>query len=118
MAAVEPVLAFVRASPALAPLLAKAGLADAAPEALAGALLGIALLTLFVAHAVLAALLRPKSLPPTVACVPVVGGFIKFLKARFLPAAALLPRARAHQACRSGLSVGVCASRRCRGRCR
>jgi hypothetical protein len=114
VAAVEPVLAFVRASPALAPLLAQTGLANAAPEVLAGALLGIALLTLFIAQAMLSALLRPKSLPPMLACVPVVGGFVKFLKAR----CCALPRARRHESgCRPTERRRVRIVTR-RGRCR
>ncbi len=86
MAAIEPLLAFVTGSPALAPVLAQTGLATAAPEVLAGALFGVAVLLLLVTRSVLGALLRPKSLPPMVACLPVVGGFIKFLKVRRLPA--------------------------------
>ena len=82
VAALEPVLAYVRSNPALAPLLATAGLADAAPRVLAGALLAFVLATLLVGRAIVARITRPKSLPPVVACFPFVGGFIRFLKVR------------------------------------
>lgn len=100
-AALAPLLAFVRDSPALAPLLASAGLVGASPQVLAAALFGVALATLLVARVLLGVLFRDKSLPPFytsgVAGLPVLGGFITFLKARHARST-LAPRRRCSRA--------------------
>lgn len=78
----------LKAQPEVARLLAASGLAHASPAVLGAALLATLLALLAVLASLSKALFGRKDLPPTVACLPVVGGFIRFLKARCCVAAA------------------------------
>ena len=114
MASVQALLATVTAHPEVAKLFAASGLAQAAPEVQLAAVAAAALVALLVLLSTFKALFGRKDLPPTVACMPLVGGFIRFLKARASADAGRPMRAasarRGGQACRS-------LARR-RGRCR
>jgi len=72
----------LKAQPEVARLLAASGLAHASPAVLGAALLATLLALLAVLASLSKALFGRKDLPPTVACLPIVGGFIRFLKAR------------------------------------
>ena len=105
MASVQALLATLKAHPQVAKLFSDSGLAQQAPEVQLAAVAGAALVTLLVLLSALKALFGRKDLPPTVACLPLVGGFIRFLKARASadagrPMRAASPR-RGGQACRS-----------------
>ena len=76
------VLAALTAQPAVAQLLAVSGLAQSSAEVQLGAVVATALAGLVVLLSLLKALFGRKDLPPTVACLPLVGGFIRFLKVR------------------------------------
>lgn len=76
------VLAALTAQPAVANLLAVSGLAQSSAEVQLGAVVATALAGLVVLLSLLKALFGRKDLPPTVACLPLVGGFIRFLKVR------------------------------------
>jgi len=56
-------------------------LAALPPAAAAATVVAAALGALFLLRALLGALFARKGLPPTVACAPFVGGFLKFVKA-------------------------------------
>ena len=145
MASVMALLQTVTAHPEVSKVLAVSGLAQASPEVQAVAVAGAALLALIVLLSAVNALFSRKDLPPTVACLPLVGGFIRFLKARASAGAGrpmrAAPRRRGGQPCRSvprgsarcrrsggrlsgarkaGARARTCAERvpRCRGRCR
>ena len=65
---------------AVQPLLARAGL-NLAPTAVLATCAVVLLTTAVLLHSLLRSLLRPsKSLPPIVACAPLVGGFLKFVR--------------------------------------
>jgi len=56
----------------------------AAPPAAQAATFGVAVLgALFLLRALFGALFARKGLPPMVSCLPLVGGFVKFVQARF-----------------------------------
>ena len=111
MEALAPYIAPILADPRLAPVWAATGIASMLAQA--AALAAATVLLLLLLRSVLGALLRPKDLPPTLACLPLVGGFVKFLQASRpgWPATGAAPAARA-PAARSRVA---CARR---GRCR
>jgi hypothetical protein len=75
-------LGTLKAQPEFAKLLSASGLAQATPEVQLAAVVATAVAVLAVLVSLLKALFGRKDLPPTVACLPLVGGFIRFLKAR------------------------------------
>ncbi len=77
-AAMDAAVAWVQANPALSRALASA-LPNASPMAQVGALLAVLLASLLFLRSALGMLFRAKDLPPTVACLPLVGGFLKFV---------------------------------------
>ena len=74
----DAVLALVQGSPALRTALDSVGASS--PGAVMGTLVFALLASLLVLRSALGLLLRPRNLPPTVACLPFVGGFLKFVK--------------------------------------
>lgn len=89
-AVVAQAAAWVQAQPALKAGL-DAALPGASPQAQLATLAAVVLATLYV----LRLLSKPKGLPPVVSVLPVVGGFVKFIQARCVPAVLLLLRALA-----------------------